>query len=139
MEEITIDKSTIIDKDIAMKNAKQYLKEYSNWSLQYFRIFNKKVEDDIPRKGNSKYENLVIKECYSRINALKNLASFGTSYELLADLLIFRYIDKCTVYQVCVKLDNKYKKGCMSERTYNNYLHKALLTFAIICRFVNIN
>lgn len=129
-------------KDIDLKrtqnNAKAFLKEYRTWKLEYSRFHSwlaagtVKTTDELKQKNNIEAARADF-ECALRIKTLEQLAQVDDHCCFLSDLLFFRYINNWTVVKVCSKLAEKYELDYIAERTYTNYLHEALWSFAVIC------
>lgn len=133
-----------IDQRKTIQEAKQFLKDYHMWKVEAARFHSwvksptlsslpqvtgktNGVEARMTEAANAGFE------CDLRVKTLNQLASLDKESAMYADLLRFRYIEGWLVTKVANQLATKYELGYMAERTYTNYLNKALWEFAIIC------
>lgn len=131
-----------IDEKATYEAAKQVLSEYQDWkldALNFSLALKSPVMDDMPKSEsftNTNEEKLLDHsnaqfEVELRERTINVMRTIDDKHELLADLLYYRYIRNLEVKRVCQKLEAHYQVA-MPERTYNDYLHTAVLDFAMI-------
>ena len=133
-----------IDRTSTIRETKEFLNDYQMWHIQatHFSSWIKSpgnfgtlsdhstentVENRVVDQANAQFE------CELRTKTLEQLSTIDGESALLSDLLFFRWINHWTVKKTCIELASKYHRDFISERTYANYLKKALWEFAIIC------
>lgn len=131
-----------IDQKKTIDHTKQFLKEFHVWKVESARFHSwlTASEYETTNEYSEKNKNISLPaaararfECDLRIKTIQQLRSLGEKSAMYADLLEFRYIKEWSVVKVCDQLASKYQLGYMAERTYSNYLIKALWEFSIIC------
>lgn len=104
-----------------------WVKSPSNFGTPSYHSTENTVENRVVDQANAQFE------CELRTKTLEQLATVDNESALLSDLLLFRWINNWSVKKTCTELAEKYQRGFIAERTYANYLKKALWEFAVIC------